>query len=102
MIKKTRIIEEIFFSSRKFNTTELLQLLRNGENQDHRRIFYEFVSSALMNCLNYQVTEETRMAGAFFKSSRKFNLAKGVKLSSNEGNKHHRRIIYEVEVVQPN
>ena len=102
MIKKTRIIEEIFFSSRKFNTTELLQLLRNGENQDHRRIFYEFVSSAPMNCLNYRVLEETRIAGAFFKGSRKFNLAEVLKLSSNEGNKHHWRIFYEVKVVQPN
>ena len=55
-----------------------------------------------MNFLNYQVLEETRMAGAFFKSSRKFNLAEVLKLSSNRGNKHHRRIFYEFEVVQPN
>ena len=65
-MKKTKIIKEFFFSSRKFNTAELLELLRNDENQDYRKIFYEFGSSALMNSLNYRVTEETRMAGAFF------------------------------------
>ena len=65
-MKKTKIIKEFFFSSRKFNTVELLELLRNGENQEHRRIFYEYGSSALMNSLNYRVIKETRMAGAFF------------------------------------
>ena len=55
-----------------------------------------------MNFLNYQVLEETRVAGAYFKSSRKFNLAEVLKLSNNRGNKHHRRILYEFEVVEPN
>ena len=36
-----------------------------------------------MNFLKYQVIEETRMAGAFSKGSRKFNLAEVLKLSSN-------------------
>ena len=42
VIKGTRIKEEFFFSSRKFNTAELLKLLSNRNNKNHRRIFHEF------------------------------------------------------------
>ena len=42
VIKGTRIKEEFFVSSRKFNTAELLELLSNGNIKDHRRIFHEF------------------------------------------------------------
>ena len=42
VIKGTRIKEEFFFSSRKFNTAELLELLSNGNNKDHRRRFHDF------------------------------------------------------------
>ena len=37
VIKGTRIKEEFFFSSMKFNTAELLKLLSNGSNKAHRR-----------------------------------------------------------------
>ena len=42
VIKGIRIKEEFFFSSRKFNTAELLKLLSNGSNKNQRIIFLEF------------------------------------------------------------
>ena len=36
------IKEDFFVSSRMFNTAKLLELLRNGNIKDHRRIFHEF------------------------------------------------------------
>ena len=38
----TRIKEVFFFSSRMFKKAKLLELLNNGNNKDHRRIFHEF------------------------------------------------------------
>ena len=39
--EETRIKEELFFSSRKFKTAKLLELLSNGNNKDDRRMFHE-------------------------------------------------------------
>ena len=38
----TRIKEEFFFSSMKFNTAELPELLSTGSNKNHRRIVHVF------------------------------------------------------------
>ena len=40
----TRIKEEFFFSSRKINTAESLELLSNGENEKYRRILEDYIS----------------------------------------------------------
>ena len=53
----TRIKEE-FFSSRKFNTAELLELLSNGNNKDDRKIFHEF--RVVPSCLAARTTEQLR------------------------------------------
>ena len=47
VIMETRIKEDFFFSSRKFNTAELLELLNNGNNKDHRRIFHKLVGNSV-------------------------------------------------------
>ena len=66
VIKGTRIKEEFFFSSRKFNTAELLELLSNGNNKNHRRTFHEFrIGISVELPVNYRVIagSETKLTG---------------------------------------
>ena len=67
---------------------------------ERTRILGDILWLKLLNCLNYQVTEETKMVGEFVMSSKKVNPAELLKLSIYRGNNDHMRIFHEFEVVQ--